>query len=192
MNQSNLSTAQPNYPLLGDRVQSTFIDGIFIIVLMFAFSTILDKYENAPDSVRIAMFIAIWLVYDPLCTSLGCTLGNYIKGLRVRQFTDNTKRINFFQAIIRYIIKFFLGWISFLTINSNREKRAIHDFAVGSVVVRNETVAQLSTCFNNNLNWQRMAKIGSQRNLYLFCISPVSGQCFFRYSSPCNFSYPFR
>lgn len=42
----------------------------------------------------------------------------------------------YFQAIIRYIIKISLGWISFLTINSNYEKRAIHDFVAGSVVIK--------------------------------------------------------
>jgi len=124
------------YPLLGDRVQSSIIDGVFMIILMFIISSILDNYENVPDWVRISLFAAVWLVYDPLCTSLGGTLGNYIKGLRVRRYSDETRRINIFQAIIRYIVKFSLGWISFLTINLNSEKRAIHDFFVGSVVIK--------------------------------------------------------
>ncbi len=81
---------QVQYPLLGDRVQSTFIDGIFMIILMFIASSVLDSYENVPDSVRISLFVAIVLLYEPLCTSLGFTLGNYIKGLRVRQVSDPT------------------------------------------------------------------------------------------------------
>jgi uncharacterized RDD family membrane protein YckC len=137
MESNNLNHSQTEqYPLLGDRIQSTFIDTVLIILSMFLFANILDQFNNPPDWVRIVMFVSIWIVYDPLCTSMGCTLGNYIKKLRVRQFENTAKRINFFQAIIRYTVKIFLGWISFLTINSNKEKRAIHDFAAGSVVIR--------------------------------------------------------
>ena len=124
------------YPLLADRVQSTFIDTILIIVLMFVFSSILEKYENAPDWIRIFLFVAIWAIYEPACTSMGCTLGNYIKNIRVRQHSNLTKRINFFQALIRYVLKFSLGWISFLTIHSNKERRALHDLAAGSVMIK--------------------------------------------------------
>jgi len=125
----------PGYPLLTDRVQSSFIDALFIIILMFAFSSILDKYENVPDWIRIVLFIGLWIIYEPLCTTLGFTLGNYIKKIRVRQHTDTTRRINFFQALLRYVLKVILGWLSFLTIHSNTERRAIHDFVAGSVMI---------------------------------------------------------
>ena len=127
---------QTEYPLLGDRVQSTFIDSILLIILMFVFASVLDRYENVPDWVRIALFIGLWAAYEPVCTSLGCTVGNYIKGIRVRQHDDGTKRINIFQALLRYIVKIALGWVSFLTIHSNNERRAIHDFMAGSVMIK--------------------------------------------------------
>jgi uncharacterized RDD family membrane protein YckC len=124
------------YPLLSERIQSTFIDMIFIVALMFAFSSMLETYENAPDWIRIALFIGIWVIYEPVCTSLGCTLGNYIKSIRVRRHNDMGKRINIFQALVRYIIKVFLGWLSFVTINTNVEKRAIHDLVAGSLMIK--------------------------------------------------------
>ena len=127
---------QTEYPVLGDRVQSTFIDSILFVILMFVFASILDRYENVPDSVRIALFIGLWAAYEPVCTSLGCTVGNYIKGIRVRQHDGVTKRINIFQALIRYVAKIALGWVSFLTIHSNEERRAIHDFMAGSVMIK--------------------------------------------------------
>jgi uncharacterized RDD family membrane protein YckC len=125
------------YPLLADRVQSTFIDTVLIIALMFAFAAILDKFEIVPDWVRIVLFFGLWLIYEPVCTSLGATLGNYIKKIRVRDVKSPEKRINIFQAIARYISKIALGWISFLTIHSNKERRAIHDFIAGSVMIKN-------------------------------------------------------
>jgi uncharacterized RDD family membrane protein YckC len=127
---------EEKYPLLGDRIQSTFIDTVLIIILLFVFTGILEKFDNVPDWVRIALFIGLFIAYEPLCMTFGCTLGNYIKGIRVRQYTDTTKRINIIQAILRYPIKLILGWISFLTIGSNPKKRAIHDLASGSVMIK--------------------------------------------------------
>jgi uncharacterized RDD family membrane protein YckC len=103
---------------------------------MFAFASILDYCQNAADWVRIVMFVTLFIVYEPLCMVFGFTLGNYIKGIRVRRCSDTTKRINLFQSIVRYPIKISLGWISFLTINSNPKRRAIHDLASGTVMIK--------------------------------------------------------
>ncbi len=67
------------YPLLTDRVQSIFIDAVLIIVSMFVIAALLDRFESPPDWIRIALFIGLWAVYEPLFVSLGCTLGQYIK-----------------------------------------------------------------------------------------------------------------
>ncbi len=131
-----INTMKEKYPDLSDRIQSSFIDALFLIVLMFLFAPALDKFENIPDWVRISLFAGLFLVYEPVCTFLGCTLGNFIKGIRVRRDADSSKRINLFSALIRYLIKISLGWISFLTINSNYKKRAIHDFVAGSVMIK--------------------------------------------------------
>ena len=127
---------EEKYPQLTDRVQSTFIDTILIVILMFVFASILDKFENVPDWVRMGMFAGLFIAYEPLCMTLGSTLGNYLKGIRVRKNSNSTKRINIFQAIIRYPVKVLLGWISFLTINSNPKRRAIHDLVSGSVMIK--------------------------------------------------------
>ena len=127
-------TESNTYPLLSERFQSSFIDGIFIILMMFVFASWLERFDNAPNWVRAALFFGLWAIYEPLCTSLGGTIGNHIKGIRVRQHASTSKKINFFQAFIRYVIKMLLGWISFLTIHTNKERRAIHDFAAGSVM----------------------------------------------------------
>ena len=98
---------EEKYPQLTDRIQSTFIDTILIVILMFVFASILDKFDNVPDWVRIVMFAGLFIVYEPICMTLGSTLGNYLKGIRVRKDLDSTKRINIFQAIIRYPVKVF-------------------------------------------------------------------------------------
>jgi len=82
-----------NYPELKDRIQSTFIDTFFLLILMFVFAAVLDKFENVPDWIRIAMFVGLFIVYEPLFTALGCTLGNFMKGIRVRKYSDETVNI---------------------------------------------------------------------------------------------------
>jgi len=127
---------QYEYPSLSDRIQSIFIDQILIISLMFVSASILDKYENAPDWIRIVLFFGIWAIYEPISMMFGCTLGNYAKRIRSRKFSDPTKRMSIFQSYLRYIIKIMLGWLSFLTINMNKEKRAIHDLAASTVMIK--------------------------------------------------------
>jgi uncharacterized RDD family membrane protein YckC len=127
---------QTTYPELKDRIQSTFIDTFFLLGLMFLFASLLDKFEYVPDWVRILIFVGLFVAYEPICMSVGFTLGNYLKGIRVRNDTDTTKGINFFQALVRYLIKLLLGWISFLTIHSNPRRRAIHDVVSGTVMIK--------------------------------------------------------
>jgi uncharacterized RDD family membrane protein YckC len=124
------------YPELKDRIQSSFIDGIVIIIMMFVFAAVLDKYEHVPDWIRIALFALLFVIYEPLSMTIGCTLGNFIKGIRVRKNGNTAKRINILQAIIRYPVKIFLGWLSFITIGVDAKRRAIHDMVAGSVMIK--------------------------------------------------------
>ena len=124
------------YPNLSDRIQSTFIDCIFIVVLMLISGSFLDKFENAPDWIRIVLFFGIWAIYEPLCTTLGGTVGNYLKGIRVKKYGNVNKKINFIQAFFRYVVKMVLGGPSFITIHMNKERRAIHDLLAGSIMIK--------------------------------------------------------
>jgi uncharacterized RDD family membrane protein YckC len=125
---------QVQYPSLLARVQSSFIDGILLLISILTFVSIGDKY-HLPESIKI-VFIILLVAYEPICMSLGCTLGNFVKGIRVRNHQDTTKRISILPAILRYIVKIALGWISFLTIHSDDKRRAIHDMAAGSVMIK--------------------------------------------------------
>jgi uncharacterized RDD family membrane protein YckC len=130
---------EQQYPLLIDRIQSTFIDLLVILLVTFAIGSILNRFENVPDWVRIVLFFGLWAVYEPVSTALGCTLGNYVKGIRVRQYNKYGSRINIAQAFIRYLLKTTLGWLSFITIHMNKDKRAIHDLVSGSVMIKKKS-----------------------------------------------------
>ena len=124
------------YPTLVKRVQSIFVDGIFILLLMFGISALIDKTGyDAPEWLRAVLFIGIWFVYEPVAVAIGCTLGQYLMGLRVRQAANEKKRINIVLSFVRFVLKFLLGWISFLTVHTNPQRRAIHDLAANSVML---------------------------------------------------------
>jgi len=97
---------------------------------------LLDRFEQPPDWIRIVLLIGIWGVYEPILTTFACTLGNYIIGIRVRRSIDTTKRMNILQAYVRYVTKMLLGWLSFVTINMNKNRRAIHDLIASTVMIK--------------------------------------------------------
>ena len=122
------------YPSLSLRIQSSFIDTLVFLILIILFMNITDSYTMMPNWIKV-VFIGLLAFYEPLFQTFGCTLGNYIRGIRVRNYKDSSKKINFLQAIIRYPVKMILGWISFLTIHSNPKRRAIHDIISGTIMV---------------------------------------------------------
>ena len=126
---------QIRYPSLSQRILSTVIDQVLILILMICSAGLLDSFQ-APDWMRPVMLLAIMGIYEPLSMIFGCTLGNYIIGIRARKVTDVTERISVLQAYVRYITKILLGWLSFLTINRNKERRAIHDLVAATVMIK--------------------------------------------------------
>ena len=123
------------YATMLERVKSTTIDTIVLIAAIYFISEILNLFENIPNYIRITFFAGI-LLYEPICTALGATIGNDKMEIRVRSNSDHNKRINLVQAIIRFIFKFLFGWLSFITYFSSKKNRTIHDYISGSVMIK--------------------------------------------------------
>lgn len=126
-----------NYPSILDRIKSTTIDTLILIVCMYLFSDTLNSFENVPNWVRASLFISL-LMYEPICTAFGATLGNHKMNIRVRKVSNENERINIFQAIIRFFFKFVLGWVSFIAVFFSPKSRTLHDIICGSVMVKVE------------------------------------------------------
>ena len=125
------------YPTILRRYLSTFIDGLLIVIVLLGATYVLGNNTGASAHIRVGILIFIIFIYEPLCTSLGCTVGQKITGVRVRKRFLHEK-ISIPAAYLRIILKILLGFISFITILFTKDKRAIHDFAVGSVVIFNK------------------------------------------------------
>jgi len=126
-----------NYPSVLDRTKSNLIDTILLIACMLLFTDILDNIENVPDWARVLLFLSL-LMYEPICVTLGATLGNDKMKIRIRKNSNTDEHLNIFQSIIRYFFKILLGWISFITIFVSPKSRTIHDMIVGSVSIKVE------------------------------------------------------
>lgn len=127
---------QQVYPGMIDRMKAVMLDTFLLIVFMFAFSALFESIGHVPDSARIGAFLFVFVLYDPIFTSaFGGTLGHMANGLRVKRESDPQKNIIFPLALLRYIAKAFLGWISLLTVSTHPKAKALHDMLVGSVVL---------------------------------------------------------
>ena len=127
---------QENFPPLIKRFQSLIIDQVFIILCMVVFSQLLSNTnEESTGALRGFLLFGLFFLYEPFCMAFGCSIGNYVAGIRVRKFGEEEMRINIFQSYLRFIVKILLGIISFFTVTSNKYKRAIHDMAAGSIMI---------------------------------------------------------
>ena len=127
------------YAPLVVRVKAMLIDSLVVVGMLFAASEILALFDNVPNFVRVILFVFIFILYEPIFVSLqGQTLGHSFMKICVRKEENHAKKISLPMAILRFLCKGFLGWISLLTISSNSKKQAIHDGLVNSVVLIEE------------------------------------------------------
>jgi hypothetical protein len=125
-------------PTIKTRYFSTVIDVIIILLLGIGISALIEEIGQVPDYIRGILFIVIVFLYEPVLVSFGSTIGQLLLNIRVRSFKNPEKRLAFPFAVFRFGIKLFLGWLSFITVTFNVNKRAIHDFASGSIMIANK------------------------------------------------------
>ena len=125
------------YISLFPRIKAATIDGILLILMMYLSSELLAEFDNVPNYVRTVLFVCIFCLYEPLMVSLwGKTLGQHKMDICVRRANNLDKKLLLHKAILRYAIKFALGWLSLVSITGSAKHQALHDKAVNSVVVQ--------------------------------------------------------
>jgi len=128
--------AVQQFPGVLIRVKAIVADTIVMLLFMIFFTYAFSLFESVSDNARMMAFVFVFLLYDPLFTSIfGGTIGHMLLGIRVKRESDENKNILFPLAILRFIVKASLGIISLITVTGNKKGKAIHDYLVGSVVV---------------------------------------------------------
>lgn len=125
-------------PTIKTRYFSMLIDVVVVLMLTLGITFLLEKIGEVPDYVRGILFVVVVILYEPILVTFGTTIGQLFLNIRVRQFNNPEKKLAFPIVLIRFIIKIFLGWLSFITVTFNINRRAIHDFASGSIMIANK------------------------------------------------------
>ncbi len=121
-------------PALPRRLEAAALDLAIGFGLMF--SAIFGLRGLGPVGLIFALFIPV--IYEPTLTALhGRTLGHRLLGLRVVNQTTGAHP-GPGQSILRFLVKLYLGWITFLTVFGDTRQRAIHDLASSTLVVEDD------------------------------------------------------
>jgi uncharacterized RDD family membrane protein YckC len=122
------------YPTLTRRYFATAIDVVFVLAAIIMISYLFENAGETGVKVRVGLILSLFFLYEPLCTSRFCTLGQKIMRIRVRRY-PSLERISLFMAYARILIKALFGMLSFFTLPFSQKRRAIHDMAARSIVV---------------------------------------------------------
>lgn len=124
-------------PGISDRARAAVGDGFVMISLSILAMQIFSALDYS-GSGEVQKWVAVFIfgLYDPIFTSLfGATLGHMMMGIRVKRIYNRTRNISFPMAIVRFLLKFLLGWLSLITVSRRTNRQAIHDLTVQSIVV---------------------------------------------------------
>lgn len=125
-----------NYAPLTNRIKAAVIDSVVMIALMYAFTEIFRQFDDVSGNIRMFAFIFVFVLCDPIFTSaFGATIGHSYSKITVKRDSNSKKNISFPSAVLRFILKSSLGWLSLLTVTGNDKKQAIHDHVAKSVVL---------------------------------------------------------
>ena len=70
-----------------------------------------------------------------MLVAFGCTLGQLMAGVRIRDERDFTRKLPVWRSYLRYIPKALLGVISMLFAAASPAKQALHDLFASSVAI---------------------------------------------------------
>ena len=124
-------------PTLVTRYKALMIDFLLILFALVAIMVAVGESESRTTVMVSSAFILL-LAYEPLLTSYSRTIGQRLMRIRVGRYDNPSERIPLINAYIRWFVKGLLGWISFITIHFNDERRAIHDLTSNSVMTSDE------------------------------------------------------
>ena len=123
------------YPSFFKRIIAMSIDSTIIAITFLTLIAFVSEFEINNIYIKVGALILPFIILEPVLISLTSgTIGHHLLKIRVLNNKTN-KNLNLFLSILRFIVKMFFGWLSFLFILITNKKRALHDLASNSVVV---------------------------------------------------------
>lgn len=126
----------PVYATFTARARALVMDAVIISVAAVALLFISTLMENVPGSGALSVIglFALLVLYEPIMVArFGATIGHQRANLRV--VSDRTGGPpNFLVALVRFILKAILGFVSFATMLFTQRHQAFHDFITRTTV----------------------------------------------------------
>ena len=125
---------QTEYASLLLRVIGTFIDGVIFGIMFYLTIVLLNKYNfsNAFSICFVILFYYSLFFVWPIAAfaqTLGCML------VKIKVIKSDGTNLGIVASFFRYIVKYFLGFISWLTYGFSKKRQCMHDMMVDSIVV---------------------------------------------------------
>lgn len=126
------------YPRLIKRVRAVLVDSILLPVTVFAVLLLGDAVGvSGAGGKALLIAIPIFILEPGLVALTGGTVGHHLFRIRVVK-RDGSSNINVFAAILRFVVKLVLGWLSFIFVLTTAKHQAVHDLLAGSIVVHKD------------------------------------------------------
>ncbi len=133
------------YASLLRRFQAVIFDSVVYVAVWFLAMVLGTAAASvAPiGGVFLILWVGFVLLYEPVSVSrFGGTLGHRFTNLRVVS-NQTGGSISFGAALVRLLIKWFFGWLSFALILFTRRRQALHDlWTLSTVQIRDAEAAQ--------------------------------------------------
>jgi uncharacterized RDD family membrane protein YckC len=137
VHEKNVQFDRSLLPSLVVRIKALFIDLVILLLVFTMVSIVVDAVGSVPSIIKGIIAVFMFYLYDPIFTAFyGGTIGHKIMRLKIKRFQEPDKNISLAAALLRFLMKSMLGWISFFTVTGNINKRAIHDLVSGSILLR--------------------------------------------------------
>lgn len=127
------------YPRLIKRVRAVLIDSVLVPVAVFGSLILGDTLGISHPIGKVMLLLGPIFVLEPgLVAFTGGTVGHHLQGIRITT-VDGTKNINILAAVLRFVVKIVLGWLSFVVVLTTAKHQAVHDLVARSVVIHKDT-----------------------------------------------------
>lgn len=122
------------FPRISRRIQALLIDNVIVPILAII-ALILARRVGLDGAYAAGLAASVVFTMEPFLVSVtGGTLGHHLLSIRVASKRTG-KNINIFAALLRFSVKVALGIFSLFSLFFNKQYQAIHDVAVGSIVM---------------------------------------------------------
>ncbi len=126
------------YPRLIKRVRAVLIDSLLVPLSVFG-TLLIGNAVGVSSGVGKAMLLLapIFILEPGLVALTGGTVGHHLQRIRVATL-DGKGNLNIFAATFRFVVKFLLGWLSFIVVLTTTKHQAVHDLLARSVVIHKD------------------------------------------------------